>query len=742
METEPFLLYQLRPFEKGAAALTQAAASIALAQGQPQTIVDVLHGRAFRFYAEGLRQYLTIRAGSPERADGLLAKLRALIACADSESLVRAPGIRARLYRTARECLHDDSRPVSTPIAEVRAALPWRALPSGHGSVSPLNALRFELSEQHSELLELRYARELGVEELAFVYGEEVPHIAERVESAVTQARLILEDHGIHDPDRFARILIEAFALEARPRSSLAGLDEIDSLAEGTVVGGRYSIQARVGVGAFGDVYRAKDTEVPGHVVALKLLHQAAHSDAAKQASLRELRLIASVFHPSIVQFKDHGWFEERLWFVMPWYDGETLESRLQRGPLSRAEALKIFQPLARALAAMHAAGVRHQDVKPENIFLASIPSFGEEEIVPVLLDLGVAASEAEMVVAGTPTYFAPEVASQFASVDAKPPVTHKADVFALALSLRNALEPKTQEDVAAGAVDTFIEYRAREVPDPPTGKKLKYLGPTFERWMNWDAELRPTADELVRDLGILVRPEERRRRLKTVLRWAIPIALAILGVSGAAVTELYQRAETQREEAKRARLAAADLRQDLATTKDMAQQLELRYEQSRLTRTELAQRLARTDGKVASLQAELRDEGRRLARTRDRLGAAREAKTVVERNLASTEDRLAREQESSARLERELDREREHVLEVRAEIAALEARLRAEATKTEELQAEVARAVAARSRAELELEFVEEELEAIQNGTNVPAPEPQREPAPTPAADGNGGST
>ena len=51
MGTVPFLLNQLRPLDKGDAALTQAAASIALSNGQPQTIVDVLHGRAFRFYS-------------------------------------------------------------------------------------------------------------------------------------------------------------------------------------------------------------------------------------------------------------------------------------------------------------------------------------------------------------------------------------------------------------------------------------------------------------------------------------------------------------------------------------------------------------------------------------------------------------------------------------------------------------------------------------------------------------------
>ena len=417
MGTVPFLLNQLRPLDKGGAALTQAAASIALSQGQPQTIVDVLHGRAFRFYSEGIRQYLAIRTGSTERADHYLSKLRAFVAKTESNDLIKAPGVRARLYRAARGYLHNQSRPHRPPTRRDLEELPWRALPSAHMSVSPLNKLRFELTGEESELLELRHARELGVEELAFVYGMTTDDMQKRLDAATAHARKLLEEHNIRNGERFGRVIIEAFALEPAPRTREEERECVEPLPSGTIVGGRYAIETRVGLGAFGDVYRAKDTEVPGHVVALKLLHQAAHSKTAKQSALRELRLIASVFHPSIVQFKDHGWFEERLWFVMPWYDGETLQSRLQREPLSRAEATKIFQPLARALAAMHAAGVRHQDVKPENIFLARIPGFGEDEVTPVLLDLGVAATEAEMVVAGTPTYFAPEVAAQFCQV-------------------------------------------------------------------------------------------------------------------------------------------------------------------------------------------------------------------------------------------------------------------------------------------------------------------------------------
>ena len=755
--TVPFLLNQLRPLGKGDAALTQAAASIALSNGQPQTIVDVLHGRAFRYYSEGLRQYLAIRTGSTDRADHYLAKLRAFVAKTESDELLQAPGVRARLYRAARGYMHNQSRPHQPPTKQALESLPWRALPSAHHGSNPLNGLRFELSTEDSELLELRHARELSIEELAFVYGKTPKAMEERVDAATTQAQLILDEHGISDAGRFGRIVIEAFALEAAPRSHGEEREGVEPLPNGTIVGGRYAVEARVGLGAFGDVYRAKDTEVPGHVVALKLLHQPAHSKSAKQSALRELRLIASVFHPSIVQFKDHGWFEERLWFVMPWYDGETLESRLQRQPLNRAEALAIFQPLARALAAMHAAGVRHQDVKPENIFLARIPGFGDQEVTPVLLDLGVAATEAEMVVAGTPTYFAPEVAAQFASLESKPTVSNKADVFALALSLRNALEPETQEDVAAGAVDTFIEHRSKETPGAPTRKGLKYLTPFFNRWLSRDANERPTAEELAGELSALSLPEERRERVKTILRWTIPLALALLGASGAAVTVFYQQAETQREVAQQAKLTASDLRRDLEDTREIAEQLELRYEQSRLTRTELAKRLARTDGKVAALKTQLKDEERRLTRTRDKLAQNREEKATIEQHLSETErdlsaterslaaanqklvsttQKLAAEEERAARIQRRLDREGERRLELQGEIAALDARLNAEANKTQDLQDAVARAVAARSRAELELEFAQEELEALRHRSAPHAPEPKTSPSvdqPTP---------
>lgn len=182
-----------------------------------------------------------------------------------------------------------------------------------------------------------------------------------------------------------------------------------------------------------------------------------------------------------------------------------------------------------------------------------------------------------------------------------------------------------------------------------------------------------------------------------------------------------------------------------MADTREIAERLELRYEQSRLTRTELAKRLARTDGKVAELRNELKDEERRLIRTRDKLAQNRQEKAEVEQHLSETErdlseterrltvtlQKLTTEEDTTRRLARQLKREEDRRLELQAELVALEARLNAEAAKTEELQAAVARAVAARSRAELEMEFLQEELEALRI-RNIP-----REPEPGPANKG-----
>src|SRR5205823_153297 len=124
------------------------------------------------------------------------------------------------------------------------------------------------------------------------------------------------------------------------------------------------------------------------------------------------------------------------VWLTMPVYKGETLAERLERGPLSLREAHDIFLAVARGLEALHGVGLRHQDVKPDNIYLAT---FGRR-VHPILLDLGVAAEREAPFVAGTALYASPE---QIAALNGYPgaiPLSEKMDTYCLATTLLMSL--------------------------------------------------------------------------------------------------------------------------------------------------------------------------------------------------------------------------------------------------------------------------------------------------------------
>jgi hypothetical protein len=658
--------------------LEQAARSIALVSGVAETVIDLVHGRAFRHYAEGLRQYIAIRIGDSIAARAVVRELRAVASATGASELVQPPGVRARLYAMARKLAAQHGR------KDDRARhMTWRAQANPDRGRT-LASIRESLDAADAELLELRYARELSPEEIAFVVGRSEAEVDKSLEAAVRVARDLHRDQ----PNwHLADALVEAFALEPDDPSEVPVEEEAAGLMPGTVIGNRYKIQKRMGSGSFADVYRASDTGVPDHVIALKLLHQPSLSEEAREAALRELRLIASVFHPSIVQFKDHGWFEGRLWFVMPWYEGESLEQRIQREPLTRKEARAAFEHLARALSAMHAAGVRHQDIKPDNIFLAKLKHLGldrEGGVLPVLLDLGVAAKEAEMVVAGTPTYFAPEVAAQFAPVPKDHEIGSKADMFSFALSLRNALEPETQEVVAAGAVEHFIERRATEQVDLFTKPDLKYLNKTFARWLSLDPKDRPTADEMVAELAVLTEPEDKRKRFMGVARWLGPMMLGLAAVFGAVVyalgTEAAQRADEAADYRSRAEMTQAELDEEAearqAAEADVADIRE-QYESSQLTRRDLASKLADTEGRLRNTRERLLGEQGRSRVLRERLERSQEEGTRLRDDLTATQGTLATTRT-------ELGQTRTDLTAARAQVAELEANLRTARTDLE----------------------------------------------------------
>jgi tRNA A-37 threonylcarbamoyl transferase component Bud32 len=207
---------------------------------------------------------------------------------------------------------------------------------------------------------------------------------------------------------------------------------------------GRYRVEARVGAGGMGVVYRARDDE---RTVAIKLLDAPLAHERARFG--REARLLREVVHPHVVAYLDHGVMPEDVdYLVMEWLDGRDLGRRLQEsGPLSIADALRTVLAAARGLGAVHRAGIVHRDVKPSNLFLVGdaidavrVVDFGVSRALSSATHLTVSGA-----VVGTPSYVAPEQLRGLADT--------RADVYGLGAVLFECLTgrpPFVGEHVAA----------------------------------------------------------------------------------------------------------------------------------------------------------------------------------------------------------------------------------------------------------------------------------------------------
>lgn len=176
------------------------------------------------------------------------------------------------------------------------------------------------------------------------------------------------------------------------------------------LVAGRYRLDRLLGSGAVGDVYLARDLQLE-RSVALKFLRVArGGADEAIAARFRaEARAAARLDHPNVVTVYDTGDTGNAAPFiVMAYHPGETLRERMERAPLPPAVALRIAAQVAGALAAAHAAGIVHRDVKPANVLLdaegvARLTDFG---IAKLLTDPDVTGRGTAL---GTPAYMSPE---------------------------------------------------------------------------------------------------------------------------------------------------------------------------------------------------------------------------------------------------------------------------------------------------------------------------------------------
>ncbi|MEA2560143.1 MAG: hypothetical protein QOH06_1647 [Acidobacteriota bacterium] len=194
-----------------------------------------------------------------------------------------------------------------------------------------------------------------------------------------------------------------------------------------------YVVVEALGNGGMGVLYKAQDTRL-GRTVALKVLPLRFTNDpVAKERFLREARTASALDHQNICAIFDVGESEDgRLFLAMPCYQGETLRSRLARGPLSLEEALDVAKQVARGLAKAHHLGIVHRDIKPENLMITT-------DGVVKILDFGIAklAGASDLTGTehriGTPSYMAPEQSR-------KSPVDSRADLWALGVVLYEML--------------------------------------------------------------------------------------------------------------------------------------------------------------------------------------------------------------------------------------------------------------------------------------------------------------
>jgi len=203
-------------------------------------------------------------------------------------------------------------------------------------------------------------------------------------------------------------------------------------LPRGLLFAERYEIEAIIGRGGMGAVYRARDLAL-GESIALKVLAQGSDAGVAEIMRFRqEVRLARKVTHPNVARVFDIGEHEGLVYLTMELLAGDTLRQALrQRGALPPAEAARVARALCDGLRAAHAAGVVHRDLKPANVLL-------EPGGRVVIMDFGIARSLTEasgltVGVIGTPTYMAPE---QLFSGD----VDARTDIYALGLVIHEML--------------------------------------------------------------------------------------------------------------------------------------------------------------------------------------------------------------------------------------------------------------------------------------------------------------
>jgi serine/threonine-protein kinase len=311
----------------------------------------------------------------------------------------------------------------------------------------------------------------------------------------------------------------------------------VDSpVVEDVVLAGRYRLRALLGTGGMAQVYDGWDERL-ARPVAVKLLRPdlAAVADLRRRFEL-EARAAARLSHPNVVAIFDAGDDHGRSFIVMERLRGETLADSIERGPVDVDWLRRLAGEVLAALAAAHAAGIVHRDIKPGNILLgpdgrAKVADFGIARVVepPPMGSTEASAETAAALtgvglVVGTPAYLAPERAMG-------EPATPQSDLYSVGVVLYEALTGRkpytgtTPAAIAAAAVQGAVVNPSSLRPDADP-ELVAVIG----RAMALDpAQRYATAADMAADLRRSTRPA------RTTLMPAL-VAPTVADVSGAVV--------------------------------------------------------------------------------------------------------------------------------------------------------------------------------------------------------------
>lgn len=304
-------------------------------------------------------------------------------------------------------------------------------------------------------------------------------------------------------------------------------------LVPGTVLAGRFRIEALLGIGGMGVVYRAHDQTL-GVPVAVKLLRpEVAMRPDALERFRQELLLARQVSSPHVVRIHDLAQHDGHWLISMDYVPGEGLDHRIDRGPLPLDEALQIARQVALGLQAAHARGVVHRDLKPANVLV-------DHEGNAFISDFGVARSLASSGFThaglggamGTPDYLSPEQARG-------DPVDPRSDLYALGLILREMLTGRPAFPSATAA--EALAQRLVRTPPPVTEDRPEvpaWVARLVERLLRTQPAHRlPDAAAVVNVIDRRALPRDWRPRVRPVHG-----ALALLAVGALAASWWFPR--------------------------------------------------------------------------------------------------------------------------------------------------------------------------------------------------------